>query len=70
MIAIDANIVVRYLTGDHSVQLAKAHALIDAETVFVSVTVMLESEWVLRSAYGYAPGDVWPLYAPSPDCRP
>ena len=58
MIAIDTNIVVRYLTGDHPVQSAKARALIDAETVFVSVTVMLESEWVLRSAYGYAPGDV------------
>ena len=58
MIAIDTNIVVRYLTGDHPAQSAKARTLIDAETVFVSVTVMLESEWVLRSAYGYAPGDV------------
>lgn len=58
MIAIDTNIVVRYLTGDHPAQSAKARALIDPEKAFVSVTVMLEIGWLLRSAYGYAPGDV------------
>jgi predicted nucleic-acid-binding protein len=53
MLAIDANLVVRYLTGDHPRQSAKAKAVIDGEEVFVSRTVMLETEWVLRSAYGF-----------------
>jgi predicted nucleic-acid-binding protein len=53
MLAIDANLVVRYLTGDHPRQSAKAKAVIDREEVFVGTTVMLEAEWVLRSAYGF-----------------
>lgn len=53
MLAIDTNLVVRYLTGDHPQQSAKAKAVIDREQVFVSTTVILETEWVLRSAYGF-----------------
>jgi predicted nucleic acid-binding protein len=55
MLAIDTNLVVRYLTGDHPAQSAKAKALIDGKDVFVCTTVLLESEWVLRSVYGYEP---------------
>ncbi|MFT4148644.1 MAG: type II toxin-antitoxin system VapC family toxin [Paracoccaceae bacterium] len=58
MIAIDTNIVVRYLTGDHPEQSACARTAVDGQAVFVPVTVMLEVEWVLRSAYGYATPDV------------
>jgi len=58
MIAIDTNIVVRYLTGDHPEQSVRARAIVDSQPVFVPVTVVLETEWVLRSAYGYKPGDV------------
>ena len=58
MIAIDTNIVVRYLTGDHPEQSARAREIVDGEPVFVAVTVMLETEWVLRSAYGYKPAEV------------
>lgn len=58
MIAIDTNIVVRYLTGDHPEQSARAREIVDGEPVFVAVTVMLETEWVLRSAYGYKPDEV------------
>lgn len=58
MLAIDANIVVRYLTGDHPRQSHRARERIDGEAVFASVTVMLEVEWVLRSTYGYAPAQV------------
>ena len=54
MRAVDTNIVVRYLTGDDPGQAAKAKAVIDASYVFVSRTVLLESEWVLRSVYGFA----------------
>jgi predicted nucleic-acid-binding protein len=53
MLAIDTNIVIRYLTADHTEQSAWARALIASKDVFVCVTVLLESEWVLRSAYGF-----------------
>jgi len=58
MLAIDTNLIVRYLTGDHSKQSPRARALIDGQPVFVGVTVALEVEWVLRSTYGYRPEDV------------
>ena len=54
MRAVDTNVVVRYLTGDHPEQAARARAAIDGGPVFASTTVMLESEWVLRSVYGFA----------------
>ncbi|CAN5537055.1 type II toxin-antitoxin system VapC family toxin [soil metagenome] len=53
MLAIDTNILVRYLTGDHPVQSARARSVIERDDVFVSTTVMLESEWVLRSVYNF-----------------
>lgn len=58
MIAVDTNLVVRYLTNDHPKQSPRARTLIDGEAVFVSITVMLEVEWVLRSTYEYRPADV------------
>ncbi len=53
MLAIDTNLVVRYLTGDDSAQAAQAREVIDAHPVFVSTTVLLETEWVLRSVFAY-----------------
>jgi len=58
MIAIDTNLIVRYLTGDHPEQSSRAREIIDGQAVFVAVTIMLEVEWVLRSTYGYARTDV------------
>ena len=58
MRAVDTNVVVRYLTGDDPGQAARARAMIDAGDVFVSTTVLLESEWVLRSVYGLARTEV------------
>ena len=54
MLAIDTNFVVRYLTGGHPKQAAQARALIDANQVFVPTTVLLETEWVLRSVFDFA----------------
>jgi predicted nucleic acid-binding protein len=53
MLAVDTNLIVRYLTGDHPGQSAKARAVIDGEDVFVSTTVLVETEWVLRSVYSF-----------------
>ncbi len=58
MLAIDTNLIVCYLTSDHAEQSLRAKALIDGEDVFVCTTVLLETEWVLRSAYGFAPADI------------
>lgn len=58
MLAIDTNIVVRYLTADHPEQSLKAKALIDSEDVFICTTVLLETEWVLRSVYGFTPAEI------------
>ena len=58
MRAVDTNVVVRYLTGDHPEQAARARAAIDGGPVFASTTVLLESECVLRSVYGLAATEV------------
>ena len=58
MRAVDTNVVVRYLTGDDPGQAARARAVIDAGDVCVSTTVLLESEWVLRSVYGLSRTEV------------
>lgn len=58
MIAVDTNVVVRLLVNDDAAQARRARALFERERVFVSPTVLLEAQWVLRSAYGLASGQV------------
>ncbi len=58
MIALDTNIVVRLLTNDAPAQAARARALLARERAFVGVTVVLETEWVLRSAYELPAGRI------------
>jgi predicted nucleic-acid-binding protein len=53
--AIDTNVVVRFLTADDEAQAAAARNSIEAGDIFVPLTVWLESEWVLRSGYGFSP---------------
>jgi predicted nucleic acid-binding protein len=54
MLAIDTNLIVRYLVGDDAGQAARARRLIDNNDVFVCTTVLLETEWVLRSVYRFS----------------
>jgi predicted nucleic-acid-binding protein len=54
MLAIDTNLLVRYLAGDNPRQSPAARALIESNDIFVATTVLLEAEWVLRSVYGFA----------------
>jgi len=51
VIAVDTNAVVRLVTNDDPVQSPRAAALFAASDVFISKTVVLETEWVLRYAY-------------------
>ncbi|MDF0487014.1 type II toxin-antitoxin system VapC family toxin [Sphingomonas sp. H39-1-10] len=53
MIAVDTNIVVRLITNDDPIQVERVLALLQREDLFVSHTVLIEAEWVLRSAYRY-----------------
>ena len=52
MIAADTNVLVRVLTNDDPAQASRAMKLLRSDQVWVSRTVLLETEWVLRHAYG------------------
>ena len=51
MIAFDTNLLVRLVVTDEPSQAAIVRNLISQHTVFVSRTVLLETEWVLRTVY-------------------
>ena len=58
MASLDTNVLVRFLVRDDADQGAAAASLIRSavrkgEPLFVPVTVLLELEWVLRSAFGF-----------------
>lgn len=53
MIAVDTNVLLRFLTRDDEDQAARARQLLADEMVFVPATVLLEAAWVLHSSYGY-----------------
>jgi predicted nucleic-acid-binding protein len=50
VIALDTNILVRFLTRDDP---ARARAVIESGPTFVPRTVVLETEWVLRTVYRF-----------------
>lgn len=63
MLGIDTNVLVRYLVRDDEVQFEKASRLIKreiaaGEPVFVSLPVLLETEWVLRSRYSLKKAEI------------
>ena len=51
MLAIDTNIVIRFLTRDHEGLARRALEIVSNNEVFVPLTVVLEAEWVLRDVY-------------------
>jgi predicted nucleic-acid-binding protein len=63
MLAIDTNVLVRLLVSDNAAQTRRAREVIDQanrrdETVLVAIPVLLETEWVLRSRYGFDKGSL------------
>ena len=58
MIAIDTNILVRWITGDDLKQCNRVQVLFEknhgTSDVFISDIVLVELEWVLASVYGYS----------------
>ena len=51
MIAFDTNLLIRLATNDMPQQAEIAEKLLKSNQVFISRTVLLETEWVLRSRY-------------------
>jgi predicted nucleic-acid-binding protein len=63
MLGVDTNVLIRYLIRDDQSQYEKARRLIDREVskgepVLVSMLVLLETEWVLRSRYELAKAEI------------
>jgi predicted nucleic-acid-binding protein len=61
--ALDTNVLVRYLAQDDPAQFAAAKRLVGrclnvGLSLFVPVTVVLKLDWVLRTNFGFAKGDV------------
>jgi predicted nucleic-acid-binding protein len=53
MLAVDTNIVVRYLARDNAAQTARADRLFHTQPILLPKTVVLETELVLRYRYGF-----------------
>src|SRR5438046_9297587 len=63
MLGIDTNVLVRFLVRDDPEQFERARRLIrrelgGGETVLISILVLLETEWVLRSRYNVAKTEI------------
>lgn len=63
MLGIDTNVLVRFLVRDDEAQFEKANRLIKREIgakedLFVSLLVLLETEWVLRSRYSLQKAEI------------
>ncbi|HET9107341.1 MAG TPA: type II toxin-antitoxin system VapC family toxin [Steroidobacteraceae bacterium] len=68
MIGLDTNVLVRFLVRDDEPQFARARRLIQqgaarGEPVLISLIVLLETEWVLRSRYELAKSDIVAAFA-------
>lgn len=53
MLAVDTNVVVRFLVNDDAAQHRRAVDLFRSHDIWLPKTVLLESEWVLRTAFGF-----------------
>lgn len=58
MRALDTNVVVRLIVSDDRRQMEAALALFASGPVFIGLTVLVETEWVLRSVYDYSRGEI------------
>lgn len=55
MVAVDTNILVRFLVKDDLEQFQRAEQLLQTHDIYIPDTVLLETEWVLRFAYRLPP---------------
>ena len=58
-VAVDTNVLVRYIVWDDESQARKAEELIEsADTIVLSTIVLCEAVWVLSKAYRYKNGEI------------
>ena len=55
MLTVDTTVVVRLITNDSPREARRAAALFASKKIFLPETVLLETAWVLRHAYGLEP---------------
>ena len=58
MRAVDTNVLVRFFVADDPAQFRRARKVMEAGAIFIPKTVLLETEWVLRHAYGFTAADI------------
>lgn len=58
MVAVDTNVLVRLLVNDDPGQHRAVRKLFASESIHVTDTVLLETEWVLRDVFDYPPAAV------------
>ncbi len=58
MTGVDTNIIVRLLVRDNEQQFRQAENIFVNEQIFITDTVILETEWVLRFSYSFKPDDI------------
>ena len=58
MIAVDTNVIVRLMTEDDTSQYQKSVRLFRRHDIFISTTVLQETEWVLRYSYQFSRRDI------------
>jgi predicted nucleic-acid-binding protein len=58
MLALDTNVLVRYVVGDGAREFARAVDIIENNRVSIALTVVLETEWVLRDVYEYQRSEI------------
>ena len=68
MISLDTNVLIRYVVRDNAVQSQLASGLIDrcvadGHPAVVTLLAVLETEWVLRSAYHYSKRQILAIFA-------
>ena len=68
MLGLDTNVLVRFLVRDDAEQFERARRLIkrevgQGEPVLISLLVLLETEWVLRSRYALSKADILGVFS-------
>jgi len=58
VVAVDTNVLVRLLIGDDAAQCKASEALFQSSDIYISNTVLLETEWVLRGAFDLSRAEV------------
>lgn len=74
MLGLDTNVLVRLLIEDDAAQTRRARKVVDTaitgqEAVLVSLPVLLEAEWVLRSRYELSPEAILRLFRAALEAR-